>query len=197
MPAYDALDERLGPAVAVTRSGDASGRRMTENRPLDRRCSDAAILIVVSLVAGVAAGTFIYVLQTRFVHLLILYSLVMGAVVGLSMREAVYRWRIHAPLAAALIAGLGGATAWATPLAIGYAQYRLNVGDDVAAESVPAWIRGEINAGTQRGHRVREAHGSPHHRRVGDIVPLDCRARVRCGSRRRTRIQSAATRRIA
>jgi hypothetical protein len=121
---------------------------MNENRSFDLRSSDAAILLVVSLVAGLAAGTFIYVLQTRFVHLLILYSLVMGAVVGLSMREAVYRWRIRAPLAAALIAALGGATAWATPLAIGYAQYRLDVGDDVAAESVPAWIRGEINAGT-------------------------------------------------
>jgi hypothetical protein len=118
------------------------------NRPSALRRVDAAALLVTSLVAGVAAGTVIYVLQTRLTHLLILFSLAMGAVVGLTVREVVYRRRLRAPIAAALIAGLGGATAWAMPLAIGYAQYRLSVSDGSRAESVTAWIGGELGAGT-------------------------------------------------
>jgi hypothetical protein len=118
------------------------------NRPSERRRADAVVLLVASLLTGVTAGALIYALQTRFVHLLILYSLAMGAMVGLTVREVVYRRRIRAPIAAALIAGLGGAMAWTTPLAIGYVQYRLAVSDGSRAESVSAWIGGELKAGT-------------------------------------------------
>jgi hypothetical protein len=121
---------------------------VTANGPSELRRSDAAVLCVVSVLAGVAAGALVYLLQTRVVHLLILYSLAMGATVGLTVREAIYRKRIRAPIAAACIAGLGGATAWVSPMAIGYAQYRLAVSDGSQAESVPVWISGELRAGT-------------------------------------------------
>jgi hypothetical protein len=118
------------------------------NSGFELRRWDAAVLLVVGGLAGITAGTFVHVLQTRFVHLVILYSLAMGAIVGLTLREAVYRMGIRAPIAAALIAGLCGATAWTTPLAIDYAQYRLSVGDRAQVETVSAWISGELEAGT-------------------------------------------------
>jgi hypothetical protein len=117
-------------------------------RPSALRRGDATVLLVASLLAGTAAGMLIYVLQTRLAHLLILFSLAMGAMVGLRVRVVVYRKRLRAPIAAALIAGLGGATAWAMPLAIGYAQYRFSVSDASPAESVTAWIGAELGAGT-------------------------------------------------
>jgi hypothetical protein len=96
--------------------------------------TDVGALITLCLcvvVAGGLAGTVIYVIGLWY-RVLILVPFLLGIATGTAAELLIKRRRIHASVAAALIAFIGGAFGWGTEMGIGYIRARSAVAKQIA-----------------------------------------------------------------
>jgi hypothetical protein len=88
------------------------------------------ILIAGSLVVGIAAGV-VESIVGQWLHLLIVFPLLAGLAVGAFAAWLVARRRIRAPLAAAVVAGLGGLTTQLAYHVTDYVRFRAELEETV------------------------------------------------------------------
>lgn len=88
------------------------------------------LLLLGGLLAGAAAGAAAH-LVGELIRLFLIFPLGMGLLVGFVSGLIVEKKRIRAPLAAALVALLGGAAAWETDFTIGYLRTRARLQEQV------------------------------------------------------------------
>lgn len=95
------------------------------------RAGDLVTLCLCVVVAGGIAGTVANVVGNWY-RILVLFPLLIGLAVGEVAQLVVKRRRVRAPVAAALIAFIGGAFGWGTDMGIGYLRARSHVAEQIA-----------------------------------------------------------------
>jgi hypothetical protein len=93
------------------------------------------ILAAGSIVVGIAAGAAESIVGQWF-HLLIIFPLLVGLAVGVFAAWLVARRRIRAPLAAAVVAGLGGLTTQLAYHVTGYVRFRAELEETVRSRGL-------------------------------------------------------------
>jgi hypothetical protein len=90
------------------------------------------LALAASLGAGAAVGALFHVIE-QWLNLLVIFPALMGLAAGLAGAAVVKAKRVRAPFAAALIGLAGGAVAYLTGFAIGYARVRADMAKDLDA----------------------------------------------------------------